>query len=827
MKRIHILPGLLIILFHLFIFRGVSYGDVPTVTIDSGPDNIDHTNGTADFTGNVTDLGGLTVTSKGMCWGLTHDPTIDANNHTSDGVATATGTFDSTITGLMPGQTYYVRAYGTNSDGTGYSGEVSVSIDSTRPQVTTLPVTGIASTSATCGGNVDSEGGEPVTAKGICWSTSLSPDLDDNVTVNGTGRGAFSVEITGLTPATGYYVRAYATNALGTRYGDNVNFTTLSTPALPVVETEPVSGITTTGAVCGGYIKDEGETPVTARGVCWGTTSPPDIADDLYTENGTGDGRFTSTITGLTTGVTYYIRAYAVNTNGTGYGEVETFIPDDYAPQISAAPQELYFKKVISGVVTPEQQFLITNTGHKDSALAWTIDYSATWFEATPAVGTGSGIVHVSYDPTGLELGDNIGFITITDPEASNSPYTVTINLEIAEAGDDSIPIGALETPADGAVVSGSVPVTGWAVDDVAVKHVKIYRDPFPGEGLDMVYIGDAIFVQGARPDIEDTYPGYPNNSRAGWGYMLLTHALPYGGNGTYVLHAVADDMAGNQVLLGTKTITCDNANAVKPFGTIDSPMPGETVSGSQFLTGGWALTPYPNGIPTDGSTIHVMVNGIPVGNPVYDQERPDIAGLFPGYVNSNGAGGSLYLDTTQYNDGVHTISWSVTDNADNSDGIGSRYFTIVNTNPAERRAGTSAAAPKRKSRTPTVPLTFRNLPDIPRHPSTPLTVKKGYPRHRVETVTAGENGVFHIKTRALERLEIPLGFGNKFYRVSGYIAAGERLRPLPTGSTLSQPTGTFIWQPGPGFFGAYPIVFIARGANGEMSRKSIIINVN
>jgi len=160
---------------------------------------------------------------------------------------------------------------------------------------------------------------------------------------------------------------------------------------------------------------------------------------------------------------------------------------------------------------------------------------------------------------------------------------------------------------------------------------------------------------------------------------MMLTNGLPGGGNGSYTVDAFAVDVEGNRVKLGSKTISVDNKNAVKPFGAIDTPVPGGTVSGSKFVNWGWALTPVPNAIPVDGSTIHVYVDGVDLGSPVYNIPRPDIAGLFPGYANSDGAAGYFILDTTIYKNGTHTIAWVVTDNAGNAEGIGSRYFIINN----------------------------------------------------------------------------------------------------------------------------------------------------
>ena len=125
--------------------------------------------------------------------------------------------------------------------------------------------------------------------------------------------------------------------------------------------------------------------------------------------------------------------------------------------------------------------------------------------------------------------------------------------------------------------------------------------------------------------------------------------------------------------------ITCTNATAVKLFGTIDTPGQGATVSGSAYVNFGWALTPQPGVIPVDGSTIMVYIDGVPVGQPVYNNYRSDIATLFPGLANSNGAVGYYVIDTTTLANGMHNIAWSVTDNLGRVEGIGSRYFTVLN----------------------------------------------------------------------------------------------------------------------------------------------------
>ena len=93
----------------------------------------------------------------------------------------------------------------------------------------------------------------------------------------------------------------------------------------------------------------------------------------------------------------------------------------------------------------------------------------------------------------------------------------------------------------------------------------------------------------------------------------------------------------------------------------------------------GWALAPQPNGIPVDGSTIMVYIDGVAVGHPVYNNYRSDIATLFPGLANSNGAVGYYVIDTTTMANGLHNIAWGVVDDHGNATGIGSRYFWVLN----------------------------------------------------------------------------------------------------------------------------------------------------
>ena len=228
------------------------------------------------------------------------------------------------LTGLSKGTTYYYKAYATDKYITIYGDMKTFTTGIDYPTLTTNTVSSITSTRATCGGSISSNGGGTITAKGVCWSTASNPTIDlATKTVDGTGTGSFTSSITGLLPETTYYVRAYATNEKGTAYGAQVTFKTLPV-SIPTVTTTSITYITTTTATSGGNITDDGGATVTARGVCWSTTSNPTTVDSK-TSDGTGTGTFTSSITGLTANTTYYVRAYATNSTGTGYGSTLSF----------------------------------------------------------------------------------------------------------------------------------------------------------------------------------------------------------------------------------------------------------------------------------------------------------------------------------------------------------------------------------------------------------------------------------------------------------------------------------------------------------------------
>lgn len=296
----------------------VTKDGVVKVTTDSAT-NIGSTYATL---GGVINDNGMPILERGVCYGLGPDTGIDGLCMTS---SDTTNTFAVALTGLENETMYYYKAYVKPLLGSVvYGEELTFTTLDGRPVVSTGNITEITATSARCSGEVTDEGHAPVLERGICWSRNASPTLDDFHITLGDGTGSFEIELTDLEVNTTYHVCAYATNALGVRYGNERTFTTKD--GLPTVVTGNMSDITAISAKCSGEVTDDGGFSVTERGICWSKNANPLLENAEHIASGSGIGSFSVMLTGLEDNVTYHVRAYSVNICGTQYGEDLSFV---------------------------------------------------------------------------------------------------------------------------------------------------------------------------------------------------------------------------------------------------------------------------------------------------------------------------------------------------------------------------------------------------------------------------------------------------------------------------------------------------------------------
>ena len=269
--------------------------------------------------GTVTDAGLPPCSSRGVYWG-----TAVGSQPNKLVSGSGSGAFNVNISGLSRGTKYYFKAYSYNTSyGYKYGSVLNFTTTSAAPNVTTGASSAIDTTIATVAGNVTDDNGASVTTRGICYNTGGSPTTASDKVADGSGEGAFSSDLTGLDPDTTYYAKAYATNSVDTSYGAQVDFDTLV--AIPTVTTTVgATGITTVVATVAGSVTSDNGATITERGFVYGLTINPTTANSKATTTGT-TGAMSKEITGLGACVDYHFRAYAINSEGTGYGTDSTF----------------------------------------------------------------------------------------------------------------------------------------------------------------------------------------------------------------------------------------------------------------------------------------------------------------------------------------------------------------------------------------------------------------------------------------------------------------------------------------------------------------------
>ena len=409
------------------------------------------TENTAKSGGEVVADGGAEVTCRGVCWSKTQNPTIN-DNRTDDG--SGIGTFISSISDLEDSTTYYVRAYAINSVGIAYGQEVCFMtldvVDNPEepgddggeeeiflPEVKTVSITDVDIHTAIVTGEVISDGGTEVTARGVCWSTEQNPTIEDSHSTDSIGEGLFISHLTELNPNTKYYVRVYATNEIGTAYGEEKSFVTLEEIVieLPEVKIVSVADVDTHTAIVTGEVLSDGGENVVVRGVCWSTIHNPTICE-YHTNDGEGVGEFTSRLTDLYPNTTYYVRAYAMNKKGVAYSEEISFttleeiiIEKPEVKTVSVTDIDIH-TAIVTGEVVSDGGAEVVERG-----FIWNIQGNDNGSIESNRVEVGSGLGVYTYQFTGLQpnteyyvlayainsegeaIGEHIYFTTMDDEE--------------------------------------------------------------------------------------------------------------------------------------------------------------------------------------------------------------------------------------------------------------------------------------------------------------------------------------------------------------------------------------------------------------------------
>lgn len=303
-------------------------------------------------------------------------------------------------------------------------------------KVSTNPVTNVTSTSANVSGNVTSDGGEVVTQRGIVYSTSSNPTIADTKVVIAGTTGSYPANLTGLAAGTTYHVRAFATNSVGTSYGNDVSFTTTVPSSIAtIITTDPVTNVTSTSAEVGGNVTNDGGAVVTVRGIVYSTSSDPTIADTKVVVAGT-TGSYTSNLTGLAEGTTYHVRAFATNSVGTSYGNDVSFTTISTTPPIATVIGMSLNKH--TGTIQVGDTLAVVATATMSDTTTQDVTSLITWTADDPskvtihngvitALQPGTVKVQATYSGTSV-ISDYVN-LNITNPSSSNSNIPSSPNI--------------------------------------------------------------------------------------------------------------------------------------------------------------------------------------------------------------------------------------------------------------------------------------------------------------------------------------------------------------------------------------------------------------
>ncbi|MGB7219150.1 MAG: immunoglobulin domain-containing protein [Vicinamibacterales bacterium] len=736
-------------------------------------------------------------TDSGASW------TNLANAAPYSGVTTATVALTSVAASLTGAQ---YRAVATNSAGSATSSAATLTVN-TPPALTAQPVDRMISPGQNTSFAVSASGAPSPTYQ---WQISINGGTSFANLANGAPYSGVTTATLTLTnvPAglTGAQYRAVVSNSAGTATS---NAATLTVVVAPAITTQPANQTTVSG--------QNASLTVVASGIPAPTYQWQASIDGVVWTNLVSASATTATLTLTATDWWNQKQFRCVATNAGGSATSAAATLTVYGT-MTVSPTAVTFSATKAAAsatlsnLTPAQSTM--TVGFTAQPTGWTATANRTWLQVTNGTGAGAGQFTVQIVNPGNVIGASTvlsGAITVTATASDNWPVEIPITLLITQtlgAAPDAGPFGSFDAPASGTTgVQGAVALSGWALSDTGIDRVEIWRDVVPGEttppydgsgpGRGKIFVRTAPLIDGARPDIEAQFAGNAQAARAGWGAQVMTRGLSSRGDGAYTFYAIAYDTSGRSTMLGTTTFSVDNAHATQPFGDLDAPTDGATVSGVIEVTG-WALTPGA-GCSIAGGSVWMGADARPLVPVLYGQPRADIATAFPGFTNSGLAGGTATLDTTTLGDGTHQISWSMTDTCGRQTWIGSRLITV-------RNVGATLASLSSAARVAPPSLSLASVnPD-------PIAVQVGAEARRLASPNAA--GVRIVQARPGDHIGVQLpAISGAAY--SGLQVVNGAWRALPLGSTLETETGRFAWEPAAGFLGSYELMFIATTGDG------------
>lgn len=417
----------------------------------------------------ITDDGGSDIKSVGFCYGLEPEPsTQNAGCKTITTKTDESGSFFSAvIEEFEPGKTYYVRAFvdcdlnGNGSSTYSYSEQLTFVSDAVAPLVTTNEVADadVLSETATVYASVTSDGGSEVTERGFVWSKKTGPTLENAESIkSGSGAGNFSATLTDLSIDTEYYLRAYAINAIGLTYGEEVTFKTKA--GRPEVTLIAVGDVTNVSAKVSASVTDQGTAEVTERGAVWSTAANPTIANSKKIASEAGAGSYSVTISeNLAFGSTYYVRAYAINKNGVSYSNEEmTFqLRTDVALVTTGNPTNVTSNSAdCSGNVENDYGIAVTERG-----FVWSSTNKSPNLDDGERKSCGSGTGEFSRTINNLMPNTLYYVNTYAISEAGTAYGSVKTFTTLSQAPIVATVVNMEEISEDSAVVGGSIESDG------------------------------------------------------------------------------------------------------------------------------------------------------------------------------------------------------------------------------------------------------------------------------------------------------------------------------------------------------------------------------